>query len=288
MDECKSVESCKCIVRISNALQFHAKQKSNNDVVLRFFDEYRNLLNDYSHILHHHLNKRNNDNNLQFYSVYKQVTKYIKCNIKQCEQYTRNNRIRERDNHIQKHNEEAIFYINTLDTIHCNLLHSYDQGFKINSYNYDDKTYSNHKSEYNDTKLNSLRTHIIDKRKYLERIAGHDRIQNNKFTSDFSDNNNNGNITEKIQSENDMIKFTKFNFGHRFYYWIWYKNNTDEDLFCNPGYTYNTLYVAPFYSNFKQEILSILNINNYQNIWFKSRKYLKESNYTKHLKEQER
>ena len=64
--------------------------------------------------------------------------------------------------------------------------------------------------------------------------------------------NNNKDDNKK---EEEIID-TEFSFGHRFYYWEYYKNAAWKDELNSDGLRYCDLYVVPKYASLKEELLS--------------------------------
>eukprot|EP01084_Bolivina_argentea_P277792 474406_1 len=73
----KDIDSCDCMQRISVALQYH--NISKKDKFVKFFSTYKNLLNDWIHVLQTHSNELEH--------IHIQLIKhhnFTACNIKQC------------------------------------------------------------------------------------------------------------------------------------------------------------------------------------------------------------
>ena len=149
---CHSPTSCIAVQRITRALLYYedilcvngSKQsksqkqmKSRKEWTSFFNDEnYKHLLNDYHHILTHHLQQTQiTDSNRAFESIHNQIMKYLpSCSATKCAKFRRNRRIRERETlEILNcaNDENEYFYVETLDAIHCHFIHSLDIGMRV-------------------------------------------------------------------------------------------------------------------------------------------------------------
>eukprot|EP01084_Bolivina_argentea_P018685 34757_1 len=154
------MEECDSLHRIKDALIFYQQKKQDNDI-MEYYDKYKDLIDDYHHIILEHTStgnrKRDNEN---FATIDSIIRKSIKCDIAQCKNYKRNHRHRykvknteykEEDlmNHTFKlqHSGDAnvIFYKEFMDSIHCYFVHSIDGGFRmqIEDDTKDDNKYDN-------------------------------------------------------------------------------------------------------------------------------------------------
>eukprot|EP01084_Bolivina_argentea_P228887 386471_1 len=218
-NSCSAIDDCLSVKRMGNALKFYVQIIDNNkgdDVILsdcllleNYLSEYTNLMNDYGHIIYEHLDK--NDNDAQFKQIYDYlINEYdLKCNVNNCSKYHRNCRNMQKQriiiNHDNNDNQESICtgndyyhlaaYIDILDTIHCNLLHSYDIGYRINKNELvaviNNKNDQHHTDSCRDDLNVNVNEHMVkmnaalaSKRKLLQQCS-FDRIQNNKFVTTF-------------------------------------------------------------------------------------------------------
>eukprot|EP01084_Bolivina_argentea_P018686 34759_1 len=167
-DGCINMEECDSLHRIKDALIFYQQKKQDNDI-MEYYDKYKDLIDDYHHIILEHTStgnrKRDNDN---FATIDSIIRKSIKCDIAQCKNYKRNHR--HRGNYKQAKNNEykeedlmnhtfklqhskddlmnntfklehssydvsddnnVIFYKEFMDSIHCYFVHSIDVGFRM-------------------------------------------------------------------------------------------------------------------------------------------------------------
>eukprot|EP01084_Bolivina_argentea_P198656 340112_1 len=223
-----------------------------NDLLCEYFDENKNILEDYAYILKQYLNNEPNKNNETFEQIYNIISKEIKCDIKNCKQYSRNNRNREKESQkpnnqksSDKNDQFKILFITDLfDTIHCYFLHSFDIGFRmkhselthIYNHSHNDKhknTIENVQDLDNKSALNihindnmkTFNSYIRNKRQSLMDIRGANRAKNNKFMTSVNENTLLNN-EEKDENENENKlqqetedKMDSFSFGYRYYYW---------------------------------------------------------------------
>lgn len=151
-NDCESVETCSSINRILNCLHFYQllNEAQYHNLLKKLSDsEYPHLINDYNHILTKHIGdqKSLSESREEYEAIYKQISRFKalrECSIETCKRFTRNNRSREttklftdndNDLNINDNTESAMlkFYVETLDTIHCHLIHSFDCGFRLHS-----------------------------------------------------------------------------------------------------------------------------------------------------------
>eukprot|EP01084_Bolivina_argentea_P307875 532213_1 len=144
----ESVDKCISLRRISSILKFYQDHSNNYNVLSKYLLQYKHVINDYHHILDHHLNEDNIKqikSNEQFTLIYHEITNRsdIICDVNKCAMYSRNNRIREKEN-IECNDKILSNYINILDTIHCYFVHSADIGYRIiNKIQIDDQNDAN-------------------------------------------------------------------------------------------------------------------------------------------------
>ena len=258
---CQSIDQCKCIQNIIGALIFYQKcqvnqnkddeeNKSNDDLSDNnvdikdledlFKNRYTNLVNDFHHILRHHLDCGTTEtNNYHFERINDEISKYIRCNINTCNQYKRNERDREsklsNGYFLQNESNEISIYTDILDTMHCYLLHSFDVAYRIKSKDQQkhiiQKPVEERKQEiiketqqkpkylnrndsdggsdeeinpchYMDYELKNLKKFQSKKRRNLRNISGLSRrIKHYKFTTGPSDDE-----SDEMENNNDEYK----------------------------------------------------------------------------------
>ena len=154
-------------------------------------------MDDYIHLLRCHLD--NDINGDIFGDIYKYFINTIHiptCNISICSKYFRNSRERENENiniinktdKVEDNNDDIKMnkiYIDILDTIHCNFIHSFDSGCRINNIKTNDDIISS------DIIMNKMSKILKKKKELLKNIRGSNRIINNKYVTKFNDNNDN-------------------------------------------------------------------------------------------------
>eukprot|EP01084_Bolivina_argentea_P108815 194493_1 len=93
VDKICLIKTCKSLKRLCLAMNFFKNNKhfANNDkqnVLMTYFTKYKNILNDYGHIIYHHLNSDQQKNNHSFKTIFDEINREIKCDINKCSQYT--------------------------------------------------------------------------------------------------------------------------------------------------------------------------------------------------------
>lgn len=147
---------------------------------------------------------------------------------------------------------------------------------------YEISTTNNKQSHFDDDdEMKVIENLIGSKRDNFKTMRGIGLSQHSKFVSDISckkGNNDNNNDEEDEKNEDYMYEY---DFGNRFYFWRWYKDNENEDIFWNPGKKYKELYITPKYGNLKQEIsdnkLYNLNMTDYDRTYGKAVMYQEKS-----------
>eukprot|EP01084_Bolivina_argentea_P056845 103962_1 len=229
-----SPTDCNALKRIVFALKMHQMNQNVNDI-------YVSLIQDYHHILHSHIKKFESLNVDIFALIYEEISKSVKCDIKKCKAYIRNNR----DRNVK--NDTGID-INTdiLDTIHCYLLHSYDIGFRIRKHakdtsNLEEELEYEDDSCWADFKLKQLKTYLTEKRKNIKNIRGIERFESNKFNTNIVVQSQQK-IEEKSVDDNvNESNHCDYSFGEKYCYWKRSDNKSD------------TWYIESKYGNFKEE-----------------------------------
>eukprot|EP01084_Bolivina_argentea_P071547 130036_1 len=206
---CTSVDHCESVDRICKVLMYyeHTNYSGDSDeLLIRFFEDecgYVDLLNDYGHIIYHHLDLNRQQANLDFEKINIKITELITCNIECCAKYARNNRNRQELDPTRSFETKDInvwYYYDMLDAIHCNLIHSYDTGFRVNynqlSLNKTQSTHSTH-STFNedeiekdinmshDSVMETLNTVVQTKKTLLRKLRGFDQRIHSKYKTNF-------------------------------------------------------------------------------------------------------
>ena len=152
---CTVISKCNSIQRITKCLHFYQMLEVNDyGALLEYLNEnnYGFLLDDYHHILQRHFgdSKSIQHSNDQYEEIHNYIMQYLtECKLEKCNKLSRNNRNRETQSINAKqndNNDDTIindkdcepgglleFYIETLDTIHCLLVHAFDVGFRLRS-----------------------------------------------------------------------------------------------------------------------------------------------------------
>ena len=147
---CTIISKCKSIRRITECLHFYQTlAQTDYGALLEYLndDNYPFLLDDYHHILDRHLgdSKTRKHSNTQYEEIHNYIMQHLEeCKLEKCNKLNRNNRNRakqsvfandeNKNNTNDKENEAGgllEFYIETLDTIHCLFVHTFDVGFRL-------------------------------------------------------------------------------------------------------------------------------------------------------------
>eukprot|EP01084_Bolivina_argentea_P274275 467435_1 len=244
--------------------------RRNSEIQNNMYDESYDdtqLLNDYQHLLsahaaefeiiHHTLVEDSNDG--------------IYCQLSKCHAVQRNRR----DRYLLSNNEnqvrEMFFNANDnteiirqefLDTIHCHYFHSFDTGFAFTDNEKEaigkqvqqqhDETKTSD-AENNDFVIEEIIKMVFPKQNTMKTVIGANE-HNDKFKT----------IIEEKQDDTTSY----YSFGHKFFYWEYFKNNVefvekykpereylDGNLAPNPGYTLAQWYIAAKFRTFKSELL---------------------------------
>ena len=147
MSEQKNNDENDPIFRIIKCLHFYNELKpSEYHSLLQYFtkENYPHLIDDFNSILMNNLgdDKSQQQSRKEFESIYKRITNFIKedCPLKDSEIFKRCNRNRatkklfEDDSILNVKGDELQklkFYIETLDTIYCYFMYSYDMGCRL-------------------------------------------------------------------------------------------------------------------------------------------------------------
>jgi len=199
---CSSISECDSLKRISVALKFYSAVINDNNLddttcsrLEDYFFNYRCLLDDYFHLLITHID--NDPDGSQFQAINDYLQKMVpSCKVKNCKKYLRNSRDREMEeiniNDSDNKYEMSKHYIEIMDTIHVNFIHSYDIGFRVNKnllfqQAKEERKQTENEFDFNvdDTQMNNLVKIISKKQKELSSIRGRERIKKNKFMTNF-------------------------------------------------------------------------------------------------------
>ena len=137
-----SVNKCASILRIKHILEKYQSIKHIQKICLKQFN-VNEILNDYNHIIIDHY--QHNSHRHQFEQINDFLSSNLNCNASNCSMITRTHRIRQQnDYHNEKERENdddnleslitdnnILFLIDTLDSIHTHLIHAYDLGLKL-------------------------------------------------------------------------------------------------------------------------------------------------------------
>eukprot|EP01084_Bolivina_argentea_P244299 409292_1 len=185
-NECRSMVKCKSLSNIIDILQCYQHTDEIEDMM-----DFRNLLvSDYHHILDVHLNNVDDlENEQNFQIIHDSVAGQVKCNITQCRQYLRNNRIRGHEEK-QMTASELTFVKDLLDTIHVTFIHSFDAGFRVHNdfhKNHVDTQLINDDTNFKDPEFSKLFLYLKEKRRdmfAMRRIEDNSGYNKNKFVTD--------------------------------------------------------------------------------------------------------
>eukprot|EP01084_Bolivina_argentea_P176950 306109_1 len=266
-DSCDDIQDCQSVVRIITELQYfkvyNDHENDNSNKISRYFNihKHKQILNDYSHILMHHLNSCEANNNEILKCIYEKIMdekNNLACNICDCKMYIRNNRIRENDYAIN-YDKETKQYMDLLDSIHSYFLHSLDL--------YNDEVIHEHNAEeekndtcnmFVDLKFRQMKTYLNEKTKNMKNIRGTQRMTNNKFVT--------------ATNEESAVNSNDFCFGQYYDYWGGIKKQK----------------LKPKYLSLKEEItqnkIFCLNVDIFKDAMQKSADLLALSNHIKSLK----
>ena len=177
---------------------------------------FPHLCDDFNHVLIHHLGDKKSV--LEIASEYERIYDHIRqrvseCDIEKCTIFQRNNRIRETQCiplTQNKNRAEIEYYVETMDSMHCYFMHSFDVGFRIKQSDLNDVTSStNEKNELPEDALVSKLSAIIQtKRKKIQKI----RFQNTKYvTQQTVETADNEQKQEIVNQSGDQPQLDKIN-----------------------------------------------------------------------------
>ena len=193
--KCRSLRSCLSLRRLSYVLKLHFHFAPTDDSVMAMVQHlasYKQLINDYHHILDVHLNEENADglcsnSNRSYELIHKLLN--LQCDVARCRCYQRLHRVREREGDDGHYGSEQRVYRDLMDTIHCALVHGFDSGMRVRHKVMLQITEQLEEDEFAeqahlhcfDHELMELKHHLILKKKRLAMIRGVKRTQNGRF-----------------------------------------------------------------------------------------------------------
>eukprot|EP01084_Bolivina_argentea_P128180 226611_1 len=224
-NKCESVSSCVALNRIATYLDEY-QTLPPKDIPKRFNKQNcPTLADDFNHILFAHLG--DNSPQRQTQAQYEQIHQYIMdklktCKVESCIKFQRNNRQRETHKLSLKSEDEkdvdlesgAEYYIETMDTMHCFFVHSFDIGYRvrISELNNDDDDEKHEDDDENielhdDKMLIKLSNILRERRVRLENVRGRDVFNQSKFVTvatvetEPSENKNKNNDNDEKKEE---------------------------------------------------------------------------------------
>ena len=195
-DACKGLNDCKSLKRIQKILEYYKSIINQNDndqqnvssLLMEYLktNNYKNMMNDYHHLLLKHLNAEDNTINAQNYAIINQSLSHCKCydaynnnmtkSINEIESTDEN---KEKDDKQMKQEMTALVYVELLNNIHQVFIHGYDIGYRIKHVN--DTEINQDDNDYFDKEISSLATYLNEKREALIKAIGLERFQQNRF-----------------------------------------------------------------------------------------------------------
>eukprot|EP01084_Bolivina_argentea_P208541 355511_1 len=263
-DACRGLKDCKSLKRLQQVLIYYKSIINDNNqqkcgsLLMEYLKttNYKNMMNDYHHILLKHLNAENNSINAQNYDLINESTvQSIECPLADCKCYkiinddndSEQKENKDEDEKKAKQNMTACVYIELLNNIHLLIVHGYDIGFRV-KYDDDNKINNDENKDidnvYFDKEISMLSSCLKEKRQAFIKVRGEKRIQQNRFVTTPVQSVNEEKSDEE-KKENNSIPC--IDYGQRFYYWNWYKNNKDNDP-DNRGYKYGDMYIERKYN----------------------------------------
>eukprot|EP01084_Bolivina_argentea_P260150 439225_1 len=179
---CKSIKSCECIERMTNALKYclslHILENDYDDrQFIKFCHEiYVLLLDDYIHIITLH-----NNDLIDIFHLLIEEYKFNTCDIQNCKilsrHYSNDIDYKYSYDNDDDHYDDLIFYTNIIDSMHCYLIHMYDTGMRINFCD-DIKSNQDDNLQCFDVMFSNITKLITDKKKQFQSL--------NKFNIDIN------------------------------------------------------------------------------------------------------
>eukprot|EP01083_Nonionella_stella_P054546 143975_1 len=224
LTSCRDMNQCPATKLIVMLLKNYQDFDDNFTKILMEIEtkHKRFVLDLYHHILNHHLAHKSADkSDAEFHELYTQTMSGIhsQCNVHVCSKYTRH-RERERfvydtvpkaQSNVDIHSE---YYMDLMDMIHCNILHTYDTGMRCST-----ESKSNVQPE----------------------APAVETVHNKYYTQ----------ITDATHTKSTA----SFDFGHKYYYWDYYRDNESPDSGANAGYAKGAWYIEQKYDDLQQEML---------------------------------
>eukprot|EP01084_Bolivina_argentea_P070730 128620_1 len=284
LNQCDSISECHSIQRIIKYLQIHQHIEPTN--IHKVFNKQTvpHLVNDFNHVLLNHLSdsKSIESTKNEYELIYNYINDKIKeCKLETCVQFQRNNRDRETENVLLTndnidHNNNDIdidsemeFYIETMDTMHCFFIHSFDVGFRLKSDELDKIVNKDEDddddSEHSESTMIKLANLLKLKRQNLRNMRGSDSMNKSKFVTNIiekkaSDDQETIPMMDKLylyltktnMNQDTLMKFTKFISSHQYdSESLLYDIMTNDDLATNSN-------IHKCFSKQYQEIKSFL------------------------------
>eukprot|EP01084_Bolivina_argentea_P212655 361434_1 len=210
---------CLCIKEIGDILKLYHGAKtnttqlmqSNNKAVITMVD----VVNDFNHLLSHHAH--------QFEDIYNMLSSKVygnnSCNLSKCFLMRRHQRDREKVTKNEfvlnllfiSYNEDVLQQ-QLLDRIHCYLFHTFDIGYKLTNKEKQDIMNAEIKLDNNMNDAIIIQTNEVIKSK-----------QSNYRNNDEFNRLNNPNSKFKTEEKKDELQI--YDYGCRFYYWQYSKND---------------------------------------------------------------
>eukprot|EP01084_Bolivina_argentea_P241413 405277_1 len=282
------VSRCPHIKRTIHALKYYhliiMTPKHEDNLITFCKDIYKQLIDDYSHVLINH--------NQHIESIYRLIqTQYCQilesCNFLECSFYKRSNRNRQlstsnklNSNHIHATNFNYLFWVDLFDQIHSYFLHLFHSGLRIHcDIDFDTKNKENDSCV--DEKFDTVIKAVFSKRKQLEKVnIALNRFKSNKFNIKMTITNKDQYTELKQNVKNDKQDVSSFSIGYTFYYWEHYKKplDTNQEHYANRnehlGHQTHELYIKAKYASLKEEILVALANDEYQRCLTKLQKFM--------------
>eukprot|EP01084_Bolivina_argentea_P146032 255821_1 len=273
LNDCKHVERVMAALKYYNSIDIIKHQE---ELITFVTKQYLTLVDDWHHLVIVH------ENNIShIYNLLLKKYDILECKIHKCVMVQRNQLDLDNDvvnydiNNDAVANIELTYWIRVLDGIHCHLLHGYDYGYLTNigfiDVDYDNgydvsdmkdlegdedfyitspditspDTTTDNFSDCSDPLFAQLKSHIIERQKFLVKMNVYERApckyniltpQDEKFHEIASDKN------KKPTNKGSHYQPTDCNVGLKFYYWDHYKNRET--------------YIEKKYANAKEEILN--------------------------------
>eukprot|EP01084_Bolivina_argentea_P128178 226609_1 len=231
-NKCESLSTCTSLNKIVKYLEEY-QTIAPVDIPKTFNKQnYPSLTDDFNHILFAHLGDDKPQKQIQ--NEYLQIHNYIMnklktCKVESCMKFQRNNRQRDTQRISLKNDDETDielksdteYYIDTMDTIHCFFVHSYDVGYRVRTSELIDENEKKIDEEHdddNEDNVENIELHedkimirlkdIINiGRKRLENVRGRDVFNQSKFVTIVNtEANNDTKNDEKDNNKNDDEK----------------------------------------------------------------------------------